>query len=1161
MEAVRDNTPSQPIRSTLYSSRSHHRMSRKHPPRLKPNTSHAQAVGFFMRQMQRFPDKRRAMGYARRAVAPSDYPEIVKRLLAIPQYRWAAAGDPFPEEPSGIPPKIKLQPVDPVREFAWSASILEAHSKALREFVLLRTKFETHFVTGELGFAEDLLNEIQARFGWSLWLVVSRIQLLALSKGLQAQKTFLEGFLENPISSTVGWIAYTFSLRAEENYSLARIQEVLSGLSSNASLFDYLTYHLNPYEISSVDESANIIAWEEMHPIVDRLHAHVAGSRLELSRDPSATHVVEALQSLHLIGDPLVAALLKGVELHQARAENYLQSFDAVICVKAPIPPPADHLKPELIAVAELLGCSPVLANDSILSQATGLMKELLVPGEAYLRSRQQLQKLSLTCGSPMLTAEIAAFIERIDRERLIDVVRSGTQRYRDACPTLGVSSLPHWFGTEFDAELLSRQRVTSPDSPALSLLASLKSVENGVPDEIPSDLSVFYRAILRLYRDQTLDAIDDFASARNSQTTYLRALASRGLFVSFVAAGDLQAAAEVVIDQALAEPESIRLYPLDEIAAKIRLRKLAFDDPYAASIVVHLASRRNSAFERDLSDQFENALARLGVERPSELFDKDANPRLIYFLCFVCTIRQLEDSTVFPSVEAAENERILLCQFLTSADAQNATAYSNEIRSITRDQNIAVLLRHVEGNMIYVDREGLLTVLADNLNESFERYKNLLASPELEYQSKQISRIMKELLAKSPNSDTREMVFDPADESSLLEHMRTQFIDAFALNSAYGLNTNLSTSIRHGVIECHIRAPFVAQDLMSTRDATGSWIADDKWRGRFAASFPDALPDVQKHLGRFAEKVGEEVRLYRDELLHILRADSRRKGLFSFNATAEEVSQLATSISPTTSFEEFVERLFDHSWSLVDKSMVVIRSSIRENLQRRLGAAADSLLLALSKTLGARETGLLDAIARSKTEMQAKMEDIANWFRRPVDVRETPFELEQSMLVAIQQIENCYTGSPVSLELVSHETVFVDGGYLDAFVELSFLVIQNAVKHGGFHCKGYATPIRISATSHDGTLELMFENSLEDSVDLEAVRRRAEDATERYSGEKSLFLATSDDGSGLPKLNRIMRFDLSQSSPFKIDVLESRSFRVTFFITRSDVEHADLHS
>lgn len=84
VEAVRDNTPSQPIRSTLYSSRSHHRMSRKHPPRLKPNTSHAQAVGFFMRQMQRFPDKRRAMGYARRAVAPSDYPEIVKRLLAIP---------------------------------------------------------------------------------------------------------------------------------------------------------------------------------------------------------------------------------------------------------------------------------------------------------------------------------------------------------------------------------------------------------------------------------------------------------------------------------------------------------------------------------------------------------------------------------------------------------------------------------------------------------------------------------------------------------------------------------------------------------------------------------------------------------------------------------------------------------------------------------------------------------------------------------------------------------------------------------------------------------------------------------------------------------------------------------------------------------------------
>lgn len=1137
-------------------------MGKRNPPKRRTDLSRTQSAAYFLRLMERQRDRRSALSIARGAVDAATYRDVLPKLMANPTYRWATVADPFPLSPTRIQKRPQLHHIDIRREFIWSGEVLRLWEDQLRDFVRIRVCYEDDFLSARYDKAKKSLDLVETRFGWSTWLVASRIQLLAISEGLQAQKAFLEDFLAQDISPLLGWVSYYYSLRSEENYSLASIEQVLEETRHNQSLYDYATYHLNPYSITQIGEAKHLLSWEEVNPLIDRLQAHLVSSRIYLSGNEidadSREAILDSLQAIRGIQDPSIDTLLGCSD-----SSRTVGVFDRFVAGLLPADVTDAFTPPEVVAAAALqTGQLENLGTESVIGQIANCMTEMLLPRDSYIRNRQQLQKLALVCGHLTVTREISSFISRRDAEAP-EMESMPPQRYASLGETSAELCLPS-FADNTHIDLQGRPPPNTTENTSLVVArAILDKDAAAIPEDASPWLATLYRSHIHLSLSELDDAEKSFGALSQSLVPYMICVARVGLFRCSLARNDAVAAAAQAVTHSLQSPDIFRLYPFASLAQRVKGNPI-LTDPLLKATLLHFASKIDGKWQVELSDAYENVLHNFKCERPSQLDGFGKTEIETYFLRNICIQRIMEDSTAFKSIEQVETERIAICQRLLEVDPENTQIYADEIKTITRDQNVSALLHHVESNMVYVDSGGVSSVVRDSLKESFERYQILVASPSLEYQAEQISKMIKGLMNKLRDADARDIATPASSEKAgLFEQMRNYFIDTFALHPAFGLDTNLSTSIRHGVIEGHIRAAFAQEQLLSNWDSTGQlWVLPDQWRERLTSIPASERIQIEKSFGRFASRLGDLVKLYRDELVQIRRVETKRQGLFFFNANPDELRALSDSVGTSTSYEEFLAQMFDHGWTLVDRSMAEVKIRIRGDLLSSLNAATKNFATSLSEVPAARNAGLLNAITRGQTAMQVKIEEIANWFKRPTDVSDTPFEIELAVLVALKQVENCFTGQPLhAMHSIQVASKF-PGTQLNGFVEVIFLFLQNSIKHGGFGPHGRQTSITIDIREDGDDLLMEFSNDVAPELDLAEMKKRADEAVARNLADSDLSIAPTEGRSGLSKLKRILRFDIRRDYDLDFQFeTDPRQFKATLRIHAEGARYADLHS
>src|SRR6202040_1274615 len=104
---------------------------------------------------------------------------------------------------------------------------------------------------------------------------------------------------------------------------------------------------------------------------------------------------------------------------------------------------------------------------------------------------------------------------------------------------------------------------------------------------------------------------------------------------------------------------------------------------------------------------------------------DQFSKSSFTLFLDHVCVPRVLSKSYRFGGTEALENERIRICQFLSTFDKANRSRYFEEINEVTQRLLIRRGLRRIDESKIYVDEQGIRTAGDKLLREGFQRLKN----------------------------------------------------------------------------------------------------------------------------------------------------------------------------------------------------------------------------------------------------------------------------------------------------------------------------------------------------------------------------------------------------------------------------------------------------
>lgn len=1092
------------------------------------------------------------MSSARRTVPPKHIPPLVKTIHDTATLRDLLP-EPFPSSYERILAIPRLAPASCEVELLWSCSLLAAHAERLNAFVAARSEIEDHVLASRWKEGEKCLSEIESTYGFSVWSIGTRLQILQQSEGLKAQKDYLEQVLSTEgASGVLGYVAYLLSVRAEENTSLETLHIEVDDLVQGTPAGDLARFYVLPWEPAGLVSTHSLLNANVSACAIDRLHNVVYCLQLHLTREGANGRALAAaaLTVLGGIQEPSLDRLRTIVGLTQDVPPidlDGLRALDAYTQGRYDEVP----LRPDFVdlyARARLFSANVRPPSDRTTDYITWVLGEAYVGATDGLKVHDELSRAVLVLGTHPLALHIAA---ALSRQQGVRPIRHQPGEVQLLAAIAGCTVNPWTIDLLRSAGIHRNQAPLEAfsTSPTFALHYAIDAHEGGDSIRrlaIPEYRQRLYVGHWHLKNHRFYEAAQMYKSAGECEIPYVRVQAAIGHFQALAALQDDAGSIALYVRHCLEFPSSQSKFNVEPVLER------ALEDPVLSATVqlavaLHIAWRYGAAnWGVTISDVLENILDSYGVRTPVQLLSSPALPDgdvRIYFLAHVCSLRILEDTTRFGTLNEVEAERIRICQVLVELDPIEADIYSREIRTITRDARAAQLLQQVQSNYIFVDEDGLKESVGPHLRVLFDRFLSLSRAPEVNYRSENISRQLFRLLDKGDDPELKNLRLPTSEREALFSNLVNTFVVNFATNSAFGLDPHLSTSIRHGTFEGPLISALAGNDLLAPTGPDGESVLPERWQSEIPT---DRHEKVRRALGKFSSRVQALIEEWTKGLLHIWHPETASTGLFNFTTNALERQALMDTVNLDTTFEELWLRLSAHCWGKIESSMDVIKARIRSELLKQLHGALDALVATLDDKPTVTTSSLRDSIVRAQLRLQTAVEDISGWFVRSESTQREDFEIEWVFDVARRQIHNCYVRAAVVYNERYETSRKISGRNFDGLVEVCFILLQNAVRHSHLN----ALKVGIAVEPVGEGMRIAVQSDISPEVDLAALHQVATEAARRYNRESAMKRTRSEGGSGLSKVWRILEHDLKVKHEVELAILdEPRLFRVSLLI------------
>ncbi|MDX4057959.1 hypothetical protein Q6A77_04670, partial [Aliarcobacter skirrowii] len=204
----------------------------------------------------------------------------IERLYKIELFKKYIVYLPFPKTITELKQQsIPLAPaINIYSAIYWEANVLKLFKKELTKFELLRNDFEMNFVNGNFINANNILDEIQSSFGYSLWIIENRMLLINYSEGFSELRKFvnmvldddnINGLLKLIVDFTSNKIDHNMNSKQYEEYIKDKFKE-LRKLNINPQLINYISFKLNCRYIEPISNYYDILSIESDSSIIDR---------------------------------------------------------------------------------------------------------------------------------------------------------------------------------------------------------------------------------------------------------------------------------------------------------------------------------------------------------------------------------------------------------------------------------------------------------------------------------------------------------------------------------------------------------------------------------------------------------------------------------------------------------------------------------------------------------------------------------------------------------------------------------------------------------------------------------------------------------------------------------------------------------------------------
>ena len=1068
-------------------------------------------------------------------------------------FRNAITGRAFPAEISSLGTCGNMHLGTNMKNaLLWTALGLASCNRTLDAFLKEKDEFDHAFLWGQFEEAYTILDKMTEKYGHSLWEIKARIALYNEWHGTEEQKKYLKGVLsELPKSPILAYLLISYSQLCESKVSTsAYLSQVRRDYEYNLEnnvpqpLVKYLRHKSCGFQLDNAQGTdymneetlAFFLRYDDMNSIIDRylslreLMTIVSSyNDTGIKNDFFAIAVFLSTKSSDPFWNNVVQLWSKGYrQFYPDHIEQICNLFDkySVGDYTSSIEIANRMLKEDI----KFFPLIEVLIKSYMFS---GKFSPIFPERSPIYRIAKKIWDLFTLNGDVVDNnlegmKYIFSHLDSACAYELTNIYRTHFLRMH----SMEASVLPSYYSS-----------ITTVNDISSIPLGALDEFVSTVPAVFGNSVATQFSVFIRKQETESLETleIDDIRKQKYAAYLHLERAPEIALdILRTIDTSSLPLAVELEIKEMLVEGE-YRCHHLQE-ALKLyidgffknknftysKLSDALFEEvkssgsesctilfPVYCDIYLKYHWEDTPGDDVVLSVSYDELLNKLGITRPSEITKTitpdEWNAYYTYFLAEVCVPNVMDRSLAFELYDDVLKERCFICSDLTKIDPVHAEKYEKEISSITSSMLTQRTRREIEKGKIYVDIDGVKTILKKDLLDSFERYQD--------YQKHRLEDIyIRVIQALKNNDNNNEPVFIFLNEDSLLSDIVKKARDVFVADNKYGLDGYLSVRIRHGTLESQLRSCFEKHKLVTTKDLSGTYRDNYSWLNKRIGS-QDDVQKVFSLFASFSEKIDEIINQIKKTMLQIKTEERNANGLFDFSISEDEISMLQSRMNSDTSFDSFLGIVIGFLMDLTDENLKAIRSKFTSEIYHLFEVEVNQLQVGINKLSNIVEiTKLNDELATARTEIYNELGRIAEWFRfnRPDDYPDYPLSIALSVSEGIiNSFDSSFTLDVSAVD----ENIQLKGTTLVSIVEILKILFDNIIKHG----TGAAKKATVSAVRNDNTVVITVSNRV-----VEMNKERITDISSRLHQWDKTDAISHEGGSGLLKIKKILSVDLN---------------------------------
>lgn len=1024
-------------------------------------------------------------------------------------------------------------------EINWILLSIRKYKSEINKFIVFKKQFEIYLLIGDYINAEKILDSIDTEISMSLWSIENRFLLIELRKGLKENTGFLNDINSQNKKPFIRRLAHFYSTKAEKELSVNRYEVNLLKLllpimeKGYKSDFEYYFFKLNPFLKCEYERLSEILAIENYNSIIDKYTSLIKVFQLLIinlkTEDKELKEfIVNRLYYLDKkVEDSQIKVLRSAVsdkfseidwDVNDLKNLNILDLYTSgkyekcQDLIEETLKENPLNIEIYSLYVKTLIHQNKKLNfenSDSFQFQILSALFDLYGKEKNPVDSGIILKKIAYNLSN--ISNVSYSIIDTIKRE--IDNDNSFNKLAIINTSFVNPQLVKINQNPENFIEFIFEKKNASSTVKLLSSLVKGIIDHNGKSD-IDLDRLKYYNALNLQNNEKFIDACilwEDLLKSELLNFTIEKVLIN--LFYCKARLFEYDSCINIFVKYYFINKYLVQKLNVDIVKEEIKKSKYKIIN-HSIDLPIFFYLTNSEGY--DIHTAYECYVLGSNCEKASELINKNVKYdfKSIFFFKNICNLEVFKHSPFITNTKEKFNERIKICQFLSKIDPDNKEEYKEEENILSNRLIIQKGLQEIDESKIYVNQESIILNELKDLKSTFNRFVSigqLSAEKGISFINIGSEKVYNVSLQEEKSNDIE---FSKDPQYDIFKEIFYEIRDKF-LYSKYGMKLNLSTRIRHGVLEGEIRSEFVLLHLITEKENGSKIYKQNKnWETFISACNDDANCTIFNSLiSEFSSQIDG---LIYDEILAkylLIKTEKENPdGWLNYEYNEVELQFLYFVYKKITNYNEFVVLIFEELWRRTEDNLIEIQNKIKIEFRDKFF----DTIYKFENSLNTNEIFIPNELSTNltivKTRIENKLSKIASWFTI-TDTQISDFDFNKIIEVCCESLHNHYSTKKLNLEKSINYDGLLNGLYFTHLVYLIRIFFQNIFDYSA----NEIVNIVLNVSSLDNKLEIKIENELNENEDIDQLR-------EKIKIEDDILKSQSDKKSGLYKALNIVK-------------------------------------